>query len=183
MCVAVSDKRCILFTNRFSELIPALAEAANLVCIVHPQEPIQQVTDLKSHCPAEVDLIPYNAGESLALAAALLRYRPQLLITYAFQHILSEHLLALCPGINLHPSLLPAYPGLNPWGKQMRDGVTEGGYTIHRLSPHADSGEILAQRTYRFPEQVSDLLHLRDTSLQQCGIPLLLHTISASHQL
>jgi ribosomal protein L11 methyltransferase len=47
--------------------------------------------------------------------------------------------------INLHPSLLPAFPGLDGIGQALRAGVKETGCTVHRVTLEVDAGEILAQ--------------------------------------
>ncbi len=60
-------------------------------------------------------------------------------------------------GLNLHPSLLPAYRGATPVPHQILDGVTESGLTIIEMSDKIDSGPIVAQ------EKIS--VKLNDTSL------------------
>lgn len=174
MCETPYERKCILFTNRYSELIPALARATRLQCIVHPTEPREQVALLQELCPNGTALQCYTPSTAGAVAKALLDLAPDLLITYAFQHILPAYYADVCPGINLHPSLLPAYPGLNPWQEQMRDGVKQGGYTIHRLTPQVDAGEILDSVTFTWPTPTPPLTELRDSTLLQYGIPLLL---------
>lgn len=69
------------------------------------------------------------------------------LIVACWPRRLPDALLALprwgC--LNVHPSLLPAYRGPAPLFWQRRDGVREGGVTVHRMSARLDEGPILAQ--------------------------------------
>ncbi len=64
-----------------------------------------------------------------------------------FMRILREPLLSAFPGriLNIHPSLLPKYPGLNPVAKALAAGEKETGCTVHLIDAGVDTGEILRQ--------------------------------------
>ena len=47
--------------------------------------------------------------------------------------------------INLHPSLLPAYPGLHTHARALADGVREHGASVHFVTPELDGGPVIAQ--------------------------------------
>ena len=49
--------------------------------------------------------------------------------------------------LNIHPSLLPAFPGLNPQKQALEHGVKVSGCTVHFVDEHLDAGPILTQRT------------------------------------
>lgn len=72
------------------------------------------------------------------------------LLTYRCPYLIPEDVFSkACRGAyNIHPSLLPDYPGLNPWPKVFEDKVRHSGVTLHRLSPMADSGEIVATAAF-----------------------------------
>lgn len=56
---------------------------------------------------------------------------------------------------NLHPSLLPAFKGLNVYQRVIERGVKVSGATLHTISEEMDEGEIIDQVSYRVPEDVS----------------------------
>jgi phosphoribosylglycinamide formyltransferase-1 len=47
--------------------------------------------------------------------------------------------------LNIHPSLLPSFPGLDPQGQALRAGVKISGATVHFVIPETDAGPILMQ--------------------------------------
>lgn len=51
--------------------------------------------------------------------------------------------------VNIHPSLLPAYPGLNAYERAFNDGVDESGVSVHLVTPEVDAGKILLQRSFK----------------------------------
>ena len=64
--------------------------------------------------------------------------------------------------INIHPSLLPAFPGLDAIGQAYRAGVPVTGCTVHLVTPAIDAGPILAQaRVERRPEDTQAALEAR----------------------
>jgi methionyl-tRNA formyltransferase len=76
---------------------------------------------------------------------------PDLLISFAYGKIFGPKFLALFPlgGINIHPSLLPAYRGPTPIPQAILNRDRETGITVQRLALEMDRGDILAQE--RFP--------------------------------
>ena len=64
--------------------------------------------------------------------------------------------------INIHPSLLPAFPGLESWRQALDAGATESGCTVHFVDDGMDSGEIIAQRRVPvLPGDTAATLHAR----------------------
>lgn len=74
-----------------------------------------------------------------------------LLITYRCPYILPLSCFENYElgGYNIHPTLLPKYPGLNPWNAIFHNQEKEGGVTFHRLSEKVDGGNIIMQRMFR----------------------------------
>ncbi len=98
-----------------------------------------------------VDPAPFRtklegAGEERFIAAVRAA-APDLVVLAGFMRVLKAGFLGAFAGriINLHPSLLPAFPGLDGIGQALRAGVAETGCTVHRVNAEVDGGEILAQ--------------------------------------
>src|SRR3712207_6082819 len=73
----------------------------------------------------------------------------RLVVLAGFMRVLKEPMLAAFQHriINIHPSLLPKFPGLEAWKQALAAGETVTGCTVHLVEPGPiDSGEILAQR-------------------------------------
>lgn len=77
----------------------------------------------------------------------LSRRRVQLVALAGFMRIISERFLASFPGsvLNIHPSLLPSFPGLEAQSQALRHGVKISGCTVHFVDKGIDTGPIIAQ--------------------------------------
>lgn len=73
-----------------------------------------------------------------------------------FMRVLTPHFLAAYPGriVNIHPSLLPAFPGIDAQKQALEYGVKLTGCTVHFVDHGVDSGRIIAQRAV--PVETSD---------------------------
>ena len=82
-----------------------------------------------------------------ALMSAIDQHQPQLVVLAGFMRILTPGFVAHYEGrlINIHPSLLPAFPGLNTHERAIEGGCKFAGATVHRVTDQLDHGEILAQ--------------------------------------
>lgn len=79
-----------------------------------------------------------------------------ILICYRCPRLIPEEIYSRYDlAVNIHPSLLPKYAGLNPWEEMFANCETTGGVTIHRLSPQADQGEILMQHDFPFSSPIT----------------------------
>jgi methionyl-tRNA formyltransferase len=78
---------------------------------------------------------------------------PDLIVVACFPRLLPADLVSLAPhgGINLHPSLLPAFRGPEPLFWTLRSGLRESGVTAHQLSDRFDAGAIYAQTHLTVP--------------------------------
>ena len=81
-----------------------------------------------------------------------------------YMRMIKPPLLAAFPRriVNIHPSLLPAFPGLEAWQQALAAGVRETGCTVHYVDAGMDSGEIIAQRAVPvLPGDTPGTLHAR----------------------
>ena len=90
---------------------------------------------------------PDRATFDSALAAAIDYHQPDLIVLAGFMRILTPQFVARYPDkiINIHPSLLPAYGGLNTHARALRDGVKIHGCTVHFVTNELDHGPIILQ--------------------------------------
>jgi phosphoribosylglycinamide formyltransferase 1 len=82
-----------------------------------------------------------------ALTAAIDAHAPDLIVLAGFMRILSGAFVDRYAGrmINIHPSLLPSYPGLDTHRRALADGVRIHGCTVHFVTDDVDHGPIIAQ--------------------------------------
>lgn len=82
-----------------------------------------------------------------ALAAAIDVHAPALVVLAGFMRILTPGFVAHFDGrlINIHPSLLPAFPGLRTHQRAIDAGCQVAGVTVHHVTTELDHGPILAQ--------------------------------------
>jgi phosphoribosylglycinamide formyltransferase-1 len=80
-----------------------------------------------------------------ALDAGLRARGVELICLAGFMRLLSADFVSRWRALNIHPSLLPAYKGLDTHARALADGVAEHGCTVHWVTPELDSGEIVAQ--------------------------------------
>ena len=88
-----------------------------------------------------------RAGFEAALQAALEQHRVELICLAGFMRLFTAGFVQRWYGkmLNIHPSLLPSFPGLDPHGQALRAGVKISGATVHFVIPETDAGPILMQ--------------------------------------
>jgi phosphoribosylglycinamide formyltransferase-1 len=74
--------------------------------------------------------------------------RPDLICLAGYMRVLSPEFVAAYPGkiLNIHPSLLPKFPGLFPQRQALEAGASESGCTVHIVDERVDAGPIVVQR-------------------------------------
>jgi phosphoribosylglycinamide formyltransferase 1 len=88
-----------------------------------------------------------RAGFEAALEAALAGARPELICLAGFMRILTPAFVARHAGriLNIHPSLLPKYPGLDTHARAIAAGDAEAGCSVHEVTGELDAGPLLGQ--------------------------------------
>jgi phosphoribosylglycinamide formyltransferase-1 len=98
---------------------------------------------------AVVDHKSYATREAFdaVLRTEIDRHRPDLVVLAGFMRVLSEETVRHYAGrmLNIHPSLLPAFPGLHTHRRAIEAGVRVHGCTVHFVTPQLDHGPIVIQ--------------------------------------
>jgi phosphoribosylglycinamide formyltransferase-1 len=82
--------------------------------------------------------------------------------------------------LNIHPSLLPSFPGLDPHGQALRAGVKISGATVHFVIPETDAGPIIAQAAVAVRDDDNvDTLATRVLAVEHRLYPLALALLAA----
>ena len=123
---------------RISAVISNRADAKGLV-FAREQGLATEVLDHKAYASRE----DFDA----ALAQAIDRHDPALVVLAGFMRILTPGFVAHYAGrlLNIHPSLLPAFPGLHTHQRAIEAGCRFAGATVHEVTAELDHGPILAQ--------------------------------------
>jgi phosphoribosylglycinamide formyltransferase 1 len=98
---------------------------------------------------AVVDHKAYAGREAFdaALAECIDGYAPDLVVLAGFMRILTEGFVRHFEGrlLNIHPSLLPSFPGLHTHQRALEEGVRIHGCTVHFVTPALDHGPVVVQ--------------------------------------
>jgi len=92
---------------------------------------------------------PNRAAFDAALQTAIDAYQPDLVVLAGFMRILTAQFVEHYAGrmLNIHPSLLPKFPGLATHRQALEAGVDTHGATVHFVTPELDHGPVVAQAT------------------------------------
>ena len=101
-------------------------------------------------------LYPDRESFETRLAETLDRFEPGLIALAGFMRILTARFVERYPGriMNIHPSLLPCFPGLDTHRRALEAGVEEHGATVHFATAELDAGPIIIQG--RVPVEPAD---------------------------
>ncbi len=100
----------------------------------------------------------------LAMVEALRMARVDLIVLAGFMRVLKGEFLRAFEGriVNVHPSLLPSFPGLQAWKQALDHGVKVAGCTVHFVDAGVDSGAIIGQQPVPVLDQdTAESLHER----------------------
>lgn len=92
------------------------------------------------------------------LAMEINRYQPDFIVLAGFMRVLTEEFAERYSGrmINIHPSLLPSFPGLHTHQRALEAGVRVHGCTVHFVTPGVDIGPIIVQAVVPVPAGVDE---------------------------
>jgi phosphoribosylglycinamide formyltransferase-1 len=128
-----------------TQVVSNRADAAGLA-IARARAVVTRVVEHRAYAQREA----FDA----ALAAAIDEDPPDLVVLAGFMRVLGPAFIRRYAGrmINIHPSLLPAYPGLHTHRRALADGVRIHGCTAHFVTPEVDVGPIIGQAAVRVRE-------------------------------
>ena len=159
-------------------------ELALLFCN-HPTAPVMQRA-AKLNVPAEAFTVK-ECGSKEAYEARLLKllqdYQIDFIALAGYLRVVGPTILAAFPNriINLHPALLPKYPGLHSIERAFEAGEQETGVTVHYIDAGLDSGPIIAQQAVKvLPTDTVESLESRIHEVEHQLYPTVLKQVLTS---
>ena len=123
-----------------------------------------------------------RAGFETALQAALDEHRIDLICLGGFMRLFTADFVQRWHGrmLNIHPSLLPSFPGLDPHGQALRAGVRISGATVHFVIPETDAGPIVMQGAVAVrPDDTTQTLAARVLDIEHRIYPQALRLVAS----
>jgi phosphoribosylglycinamide formyltransferase-1 len=166
----------------------------NLQALLDAGLPVVAVASNRADAPAlaRAGAIPVAAFElagyadrgarDAAMAEWLAAHGVTIVVLAGYMHILTPAFLERFPRavVNVHPSLLPEFPGAHAVEEQLRAGVSESGATVHLVDEGVDSGPVLAQeRVSVLPGDTPETLHERIKELEHRLLPRVVEELCA----
>jgi len=129
-------------------------------------------------------ILDYKSGSKEALEKKLLEelaaYKADLLVLAGFMRLLGPSILEAFPQriINLHPSLLPKYPGSRGIEKSFESKDSQLGITIHYVDAGLDTGQIIVQRSFsRLPDDSLETISSKIHALEHKTYPVVVKNL------
>jgi phosphoribosylglycinamide formyltransferase 1 len=159
----------------------------NLQALLDAGLPVRAVASNRADAPAlaragelptasfEMRDFASRAERDAAMASWLREQGVELVVLAGYMHILTPAFLAAFPErvINVHPSLLPDFPGAHAVADQLAAGVTESGATVHVVDEGIDTGPVLLQeRVPVLPGDTVETLHARIQEVEHRLLPI-----------
>jgi phosphoribosylglycinamide formyltransferase-1 len=168
-------------------------EGTNLQALLDAELPVVAVAANKRDAPAlsraacataafELADFEDRAARDAAMADWLEEHGVRLVVLAGYMHLLTQGFLDRFPDavVNVHPSLLPEFPGAHAVEEQLAAGVAESGATVHLVDEGVDSGPVLRQE--RVPVLAGDTpetLHERIKSVENRLLPEVVRELCA----
>ena len=169
ICNAIDEGKCLAHVNA---VISDNAEAGGLAFAAKRKIPTA-VVKLADHA---------NRAEwDLALAETVAGFVPDLVVLAGFMKMVGPEMLRRFPGriINIHPALLPLFPGTDGPGMALAAGVRLTGTTVHVVDENVDTGPIVAQAAVRVaPDDSRQSLHQRIQEAEHLLLPEVIDRIA-----
>jgi phosphoribosylglycinamide formyltransferase-1 len=140
---AIDGEICCVLSNKKEAYGLVRAREANIPCIVIEHQNFKSREEFDN-----------------SIVQSLKKYAPDLVVLAGFMRILTPVFISHYLGkiINIHPSLLPKYPGLNTHQKVIDNEDAQHGVTVHFVDENLDSGPICAQSVMKVGSEDIDTL-------------------------
>lgn len=158
MVTAVKRRVAILISGRGSNMAALITAAkapafpAEITVVISNKPDAAGLAKAKENNVATlvIDSAPFGKDRTAfeaALQAALDQHGIELICLGGFMRLLTTEFVERWAGkmLNIHPSLLPSFRGLDPHGQALRAGVKVSGATVHFVTPEMDAGPIVMQ--------------------------------------
>ncbi len=123
-------------------------------------------------------------SHELEIEQVLLDYEVELVILSGYMRLLSPQFVARWEGkiLNIHPSLLPDFPGAHAHRDVIASGADKSGCTVHYVDAGMDTGEIIAQCEVEvFPEDTEETLAARVKQFEHILYPMVVDAIACGN--
>jgi phosphoribosylglycinamide formyltransferase-1 len=137
------------------------------IAVVMSDRPGIKALDRAADAGIPVEMVPFRGSRKAftkALCRAATTHQAEALVLAGFMRILGPQAIRAFPDriINIHPSLLPAFPGASAVAEALAHGVTLSGVSVHFVDNKVDHGPIIAQRAVPvLPDDTKESLHAR----------------------
>jgi phosphoribosylglycinamide formyltransferase-1 len=167
----VNNKRIVILISGRGSNMEAMLKArlpATIAAVISNEPDAPGLATARAHGvgTAVVNHRAYGGRASfdVALASEIDAHAPDLVVLAGFMRVLTEEFVARYAGrlLNIHPSLLPAFPGLHTHRRALEAGVRIHGCTVHFVTPDLDHGPIVMQAAVPVvPGDTEDVLAAR----------------------
>lgn len=168
----------VLASGRGSNLVALLdrLDAAVAIVAVASDNAAAPALERGREAGIETAVFAVEDGDRAArdgrLADWLVERGVELVVLAGFMQVLTEAVVERLPVVNVHPSLLPAFPGLRAWEQALAAGVPETGATVHFVDRGLDTGPVIAQEPVPVRDgDTPDALHERIQAVEHRLLP------------
>jgi phosphoribosylglycinamide formyltransferase 1 len=166
----------VLVSGRGTNLQALLDAGLPIVAVASNRRDAPALRRVPTEATAVFELADYEdrAERDAAMAEWLKERGVRLVVLAGYMHVLTSAFLDGFPEavVNVHPSLLPDFPGAHAVEEQLAAGVHESGATVHIVDEGVDSGPVLAQeRVPVLPGDTPSTLHERIQSVEHRLLP------------
>lgn len=174
----MSRKRLVVLASGSGTNLQALLDAPDLggdvVAVVSDRPGARALDRARTHgvSVATIALGSDRDAWEADLAREVARHDPDLVVLAGFMRVLSGRFVHRWPMINVHPSLLPAFPGARAIDEALAWGVKLVGVTVHFVDEQVDHGPIIAQEAVAVhPDDTAETLHARVQKVEHRVLP------------